>query len=80
MWLLRIQGSTLAAIGAAFEISGVRVTQLLHRFDAEIAAAHRREVTRPTMAATQRLQRLGALPRDLSPVELPPADWPRSSG
>ena len=62
MWLLKIQGATLTEIAAAFEISRARVGQIIQRVEHDIEAATRREIRRPTMAATQRLAAAGALP------------------
>lgn len=79
IWLLQHVMSE-RTIAKAFDISGTRVRQILHRLDRDIRAIEKTERLRPTMAATQRLSAAGALlprgTRMLGFGEELPADWP----
>jgi len=82
MWLL---GHVLsrAELIAAFRSTKAVVAICRNRINREICEAANRERHHPTMSATQRLQKAGALPQRYDAGifelgELPPDSWPRT--
>ena len=86
IWLLRTQGVSGRKVAAAFGLSATRVEQIVEIEDSLIRGHARREQLYPTLKATERLVKAGALPGDrpaskrLEPwfdlCDMPPDDWP----
>jgi len=84
MWLASHMTSQ-AVVGRAFRSSASRTQRMIHEVERKICEAANAERHWPTMAATQRLQAIGALPPqfDRGTFELgetPPESWPATAG
>ena len=80
MWLLRHVVSR-AEVARLFRSSPSWARAMIAAVESEICAAANRERHQPTLAATQRLQAAGALPKPFAQGafrlgEEPPDDWP----
>ena len=75
IWLLR-QHLSVRKVAALFDLSPTRVEQIVGIEEMRIEGHARREIFKPTLKATERLARAGALRGGVCLGVEPPDDWP----